>query len=107
MFIAQEVSTEFAGLVLKGLGKVPAAYRDLADQARRAATSVALNVAEGNGRKGQDRTHHFSIAYASAREATVALQLLAAVGVVGEGDYAHLTQLVDRVKALTWRLSGR
>ncbi len=107
MLDAQAVATQFASLVLAKLGKVPAAYRDLADQARRAATSIPLNIAEASGRTGKDRNHHFRIAYGSAQEATVALQLLGAVGVIATSDQVTLLAQVDRVKAMTWRLAGR
>jgi len=107
MLDAQAVATQFASLLLGMLAKVPAAYRDLADQARRAATSIPLNIAEASGRTGKDRSHHFRIAYGSAQESTVAIQLLTAVGVVAQADEAQLLGLLDRVKGMCWRLAGR
>ncbi len=107
MLDAQAVATQFASMLLGKLGRVPPVYRDLADQARRAATSIPLNVAEASGRTGKDRSHHFRIAYGSAQETTVAIQLLTAVGVVSPSDEAVLLGLLDRVKAMVWRLAGR
>ncbi len=107
MLDALSVATQVASLLLASLTKVPAAYRDLADQARRAVTSVPLNIAEASGRTGKDRSHHFRIAYGSAQETTVAVQLLRSVGVVSTSDEAVLMPLLDRVKAMTWRLAGR
>lgn len=107
MLDAQVIATQFASLLLGKLGKIPAAYRDLADQARRAATSIPLNIAEASGRTGKDRAHHFRIAYGSAQEATVAVQLLRSVGVVSPADEALLLGSLDRVKAMCWRLAGR
>jgi len=107
MLDAQAVATQFATMLLGRLGKVPSVYRDLADQARRAATSIPLNIAEASGRTGKDRSHHFRIAYGSAQETTVAVQLLRSVGVVSMADEAVLLPLLDRVKAMTWRLAGR
>lgn len=107
MLDAQAIATQFASSVLAKLVKVPATYRDLADQARRAATSIPLNIAEASGRTGKDRSHHFRIAYGSAQEATVAVQLLRSVGVVSRPDEAVLLSQLDRVKAMTWRLAGR
>jgi len=64
---AQAVALKAACLVLPHLRSVPAAYRDLGDQATRAVTSVALNLAEGSGRAGRDRCNHFRIAYHQPR----------------------------------------
>lgn len=107
MLDAGAVATQFASLLLCKLGKVPAAYRDLADQARRAATSIPLNIAEASGRTGKDRSHHFRIAYGSAQESAVAIQLLRSVGVVSSDDEALLLGLIDRVRAMCWKLAGR
>jgi four helix bundle protein len=49
--------------------------RDLARQARRAATSVPLNLAEGNRRVGKDRLHHFRVAAGSAAEVRAVLDV--------------------------------
>jgi four helix bundle protein len=76
MLDARSIAMQVAILLLSKLDKVPARYRDLADQARRAVTSTPLNIAEGSGRIGKDRAHHFRIAHGSAQETTVALQLL-------------------------------
>jgi len=86
------------------LRSVPGHCRDLADQCSRAATSVGLNAAEGLGRAGRDRANHFRIAYGSALEATAALQMLSAVGAVPQ-DVAHNSlALLDRTRAMLWRL---
>jgi four helix bundle protein len=78
---------------------------NLADQARRAAVSVVLNVAEGNQRTGKDRLNRFRIALGSAAEVTACLDVAEAVGYVGGADTAAAKQLADRVRAMTWRLS--
>ncbi len=80
---------------------------DLLKQLRRAAQSVQLNIAEANGRVGKDRRHLFRIAYASAGEVVAALQ-----GAVASEDLtptlvAKSLELVDRVRAMTYRLATR
>ena len=101
---AYTVSVQAACSVLPSLHLVPAAYRDLGDQATRAVTSVALNLAEGSGRSGRDRFNHFHIAYGSALEASAALEILAAVGGVQAGAAEQALALLDRTRAMLWRL---
>ena len=51
---AHEVALEAAGIVIRLACRVPPPLQSLADQAIRAASSVALNLAEGAGRNGRD-----------------------------------------------------
>jgi four helix bundle protein len=57
--MALELYKAVKGLSLKG---------ELRDQIERASLSVVLNLAEGSGRKGKDRLHHFRIAMGSLKE---------------------------------------
>ena len=75
---------------------------ELRSQVRRAMVSVALNIAEGGGRAGRDRQHHFRIAYASAREVSAGLEIGAAVTGM---DVIAAEEKRDRVRAMLWRLS--
>jgi len=54
-FIALAVAEEAAVAVGELMQGLPASLRCLQDQAVRAAASVALNVAEGSGRRGRER----------------------------------------------------
>jgi len=45
----------------------------LATQLEDALTSIPLNIAEGSGRIGGDRLHHFRVAYGSLKEVGAAL----------------------------------
>jgi four helix bundle protein len=58
----------------------PAGDRDLRLQARRAADSVVLNIAEGCASSLGARRNHYSIAAGSAAEATATLNLAALPG---------------------------
>ena len=88
--------------VLDGLMK---ADRSLADQLRRAASSVVLNIAEGNRRAGRDRLQFFRIAAGSAAEVRAALDVARAWGMVGAAPEAEAE--LDRVLAMLWRLTHR
>ncbi len=55
---------------------------DLARQMRRAASSVALNIAEGSGSSGGNRTARYRTALGSARETLACLRVAEACGYV-------------------------
>jgi four helix bundle protein len=103
-FEVQEKAIEAAGIAITLAMKVPAPLRSIADQLVRSASSVVANLAEGNGRSGRDRSHHFRIALASAREVDTHLRLLVGAGVVHRSRTAAVLRLFDDVRAMTWRL---
>ena len=103
-FIAYRKSLEAAGVALALVARVPAPLKSLADQVIRSASSVPANLAEGHGRNGRDRTHHWRIAYASAKEVDCHLRLLCVTGAVHRGKANTALQLFDEVRAMTWRL---
>ena len=71
------VFTAWLSALLKGT--VPVG--DVKDQLDRASTSIALNIAEGNGKYAlKDRCRFFDIAHGSALECAAGLGILAAKG---------------------------
>jgi len=103
-FIVQHTALEAAGAALKVVSRVPAPLKSLADQVVRAASSVPANLAEGNGRNGRDRLHHWRIAYGSAKEVDIHLRLLLQASAVDTSTATTALQLFDQVRAMTWRL---
>jgi len=87
------------------LGELTKSDRALADQLRRAASSVVLNIAEGNRRTGKDRLHFFRIAAGSAAEVRAALDVARAWGMIGVTSAGEAE--LDRVLAMLWRLTHR
>ena len=77
----------------------------LADQLRRAASSIALNLAEGNRRRGHDRRYHFHVAAGSADEVRTALRVALAWGWLDPRDVEAPMALLDRVLAMVWKLT--
>ena len=77
----------------------------LADQLRRAAQSVPLNIAEANRRTLRDRRNRFRIALGSAAEVAACLDVAMALGYVEAERVAPALELIDRVRAMTYRLS--
>ena len=78
----------------------------LADQLRRAAQSTTLNIAEANRRRGRDRTNRFRTALGSAAEVASCVDVAVALGYAAAGDHADVLALVDRVRAMTYRLAN-
>jgi len=102
--IATDKAIEAAGLALALVSRVPAPLKSIADQVIRSASSVPANLAEGHGRSGRDRVHHWRIAFASAKEVDCHLRLLAQAGAVDGPRTDAALQVFDEVRAMTWRL---
>jgi four helix bundle protein len=103
-FEALDKATRAAGLAISLVMRVPSPLKSIADQVIRSASSVPANIAEGSGRSGRDRMHHYRIAYASAREVEIHIRLLASVGTINHSQSHAVLQLFDDVRAMTWRL---
>ncbi len=101
---AETIALEAAASAIALVRPVPAPLRSLADQVVRSASSVPANLAEGNGRSGKDRTYHWRIAYASAKEVDVHIRLLINTGALKANQANTTRELFDRVRAMTWRL---
>ena len=73
-------SIAFIGWLSQLLDGMPR-VADVKDQLDRASTSVAFNIAEGNGKYGlKDRCRFFDIAHGSALECAAGLDILVAKG---------------------------
>lgn len=79
--------------------RFPRGLSNLRDQARRSAASIALNIAEGCGRKGNARRNHYRIALASAAEACAVLDL------VDLPQGAEMQQKLRRIGAMLAKMS--
>ncbi len=102
--IATEKAIEAAAAAISLVKRVPAPLKPIADQVVRSASSVPANLAEGHGRFGRDRIHHWRIAYASAKEVDCHLRLLAQARAVDHSQAGKAIRLFDEVRAMTWRL---
>ena len=102
--IAHRKALEAAGIAITLVIRVPAPLKCLADQVIRSASSVPANLAEGHGRFGRDRLHHWRIAYASAKEVDTHLRLLIGAGAIDNTRATTAIRLFDEVRAMTWRL---
>jgi four helix bundle protein len=105
--IAQQVATDAVRLLRPLLERIHRQDRNLADQLRRAASSVVLNLAEAAYNNAGNRRARLESARGSANEARAALTLASAWGYVSEEQAQAVDALYDRVLALTFRLWAR
>jgi len=77
------------------------------DQVHRAAESIVLNVAEAYPAVGADRARRFRIAGNEAGECHAALDLMQIRGELGGAVLGTLRTLLDRERAMLWRLGRR
>jgi four helix bundle protein len=79
--------------------------RDLGSQLRRAAASVALNMAEASGSRGGTRTMRYRTALGSATETGACIDVAMALGYVQKVD-AELLRKLDGVRGVLGRVVG-
>jgi four helix bundle protein len=81
-------------VVVKPLvGRIERGDRDLARQIRRAASSIALNVAEGEFSRGRNQAARFHTALGSANETLVGLEVAVALGYLESVDPATIERM--------------
>ncbi len=95
---------DFAIEISKITDSFPKGNYYLTDQINRAAVSISLNIAEGNGRFTQkDRNNFFYIARGSAFECVPLLKILNAKLLINENQYA---KLMNEIETISKMLSG-
>ncbi len=81
--------------------------KSLADQLKRAAQSVVLNIAEGRGSDAGNARARFSTACGSAKEVRAALNVASDWGYIETRMADPLDERLDEVCAITWCLGRR
>ena len=104
-FQAHHVAIELNRALAPVGARLRRADRKDAAQLKDAAKSIARNLREGSRRLGRDRIHRFSIASGSASEVKGILETAQAWGDLQPKDLADVLPLLDRMLALTWRLT--
>jgi four helix bundle protein len=85
-------------------GKVPRGQAELAEQFRRAALSVPLNIAEGSGKFTREAARFYTIARGSALECAAILDAFEALRLTDPDDLREPRELLERVVAMLTRL---
>ncbi|MGB5268213.1 MAG: four helix bundle protein [Polyangiales bacterium] len=81
--------------------------KSLAEQLKRAAQSVVLNIAEARGNDAGNARARFSTACGSAKEVRAALNVASDWGYIEAHMATHLDERLDEVCAITWSLGRR
>ena len=88
------------------MGRIDRHDRDLGRQLRRAASSVALGVAEGMYSRGKNRAARYHTALGSARETMACLEVAVAMGYLEQAD-AVVVDRLGRIVGTLVRLVQR
>ncbi len=105
-FVALEVALELAEILGPVLIALRLRNRELADQAKRALQSVALNLAEGSRAQGGNRGRSFWVAAGSLEELLTALRLATTFGEIDDPDrLARAEPVAERLRSLVWGLT--
>ncbi len=96
---------EHLAFVFRSIPSLPRGYSGLADQWRRAAMSVPLNIAEAVGKTSEaDRNNRYAIARGEAMECGAIIDVIRLLGTVPESDLAAAKQLLVRVVGMLSKL---
>ena len=100
-----ELSFELIAALRPLVPRIKRSDRSLADQLTRAASSVALNIAEGDLSDPGNRKARFFTAAGSANESLAALRVAIAWGYLAENEVEVAAGLLRRVIAILWKLT--
>jgi four helix bundle protein len=98
-------SIEFLARSVSLPDALPRGHSALADQLRRAALSVPLNIAEAAGRSSDaDTARHFAIARGSAMECAAVMDAFLVLGVIEPESHASAVELLERIVSMLTKL---
>jgi four helix bundle protein len=101
---AYRVAEQLDDLVVAVCERAPRGYGWLLDQVQRASGSVALNIAEGIGRSGNDRLQYLRIARGSANETDAGAALMERRKLLKPLERAEVKHLASRVVAMLTKM---
>lgn len=105
---AYRVSLDLVSLMIAVRRNLPRGHSELADQLKRAAFSVTLNIAEGGGEfSPKEKSRFYRMALRSAAESAAVLDILQREGVIGEPHWREGRELVHRLVGMLTRLVRR
>jgi four helix bundle protein len=100
------LSIQFVGWADQLTTDVNGSHRYAREQLARAASSIPLNIAEGNAkRQGKDRCRFFEIARGSATECAAALDVMVSIRAVPEPLIADGKAMLVRIVSMLTKLA--
>jgi four helix bundle protein len=100
------VAIQLNVLIDKVVENLPRGRSYLADQLRRAGTSIPLNIAEGAGEySGNEKVRFYRIAKRSATECAAIFDLCQELKLIEEGYYRECRELLLRIVAMLIRMA--
>jgi four helix bundle protein len=105
VFEVEEVAIQLIEVLRPIVPRIKARDRALADQLARAASSVALNVGEGNYSDPGNRRARFFTAAGSANETRLALGVAVSWGLCSTADADPALVLIKRILSMLWKLT--
>ena len=98
-------AVEHLAVVFTALPKLPRGWSALADQWRRAATGVSMNIAEAVGKPSRvDRMNKFAIARGEAMECGAILDVVRLLGATPANELDRAKALIVRVVEMLTKL---
>jgi four helix bundle protein len=104
-FQVEELAVELIEALQPLVQRIKARDRALADQIRRAASSVALNIGEGNYSDPGNRRARLFTASGSAAETRLALRVAVSWQHCALADAEPARLLLDRIVPMLWKLT--
>ena len=100
-FGAYRFAIEFAAEAARIIEKLPPGYAKLADQLRRASSSVALTIAEGSGKTSRaERNHCYTVARGEAMESAAIVDVLECSHVIESDTARRAKELLENAVAI-------
>ena len=103
--IVGELSIELVEALKPLMSKIKARDKSLEDQLRRAATSVVLNLGEGEYSDPGNRRARYFTAAGSAGETMAAVRVAVAWGIVSKTDGERAVGLLKRIIPMLWKMT--
>jgi four helix bundle protein len=105
--IVHDVALEMIRLIKPLIDRIARHDRALANQLKRSASSVVLNIGEGSRSRGGNEIARFQDAAGSASETRSALRVAEAWGYIRDSERIPVDAKLDRVCAMLWGLTHR
>jgi len=103
-----QAAIEFVATASALIKRLPAGHGDVADQLRRAAVAIPLNIAEGAGESGhKERARSYRMAKRSATECAAILDVLRVMKLADETELVAGRDLLQRIVSTIAGMSKR